>query len=43
MMHGRKATYDRHKCRCVECTTANTEYQRARRKRLAIEAWKDAA
>lgn len=31
MTHGRKSTYDRHKCRCGECRAANTQYQRERR------------
>lgn len=35
MTHGRKSTYDRHKCRCEECKAANTAYQRDRRRAIA--------
>lgn len=40
MTHGTKGAYDRHKCRCAECTAANTQYQRDRRKKRAAEQWK---
>jgi hypothetical protein len=28
--HGRYSTYTNHRCRCPECTLANTEYMRAK-------------
>ena len=40
MTHGKKSTYDRHRCRCEECRAANTAYQRDRRKQIAAMAWR---
>jgi hypothetical protein len=31
-IHGSKATYDRHKCRCDRCRLANRNYMREYRK-----------
>jgi hypothetical protein len=28
LQHGVRTTYVKHKCRCAECTRANTEYRR---------------
>jgi hypothetical protein len=39
--HGTRAKYVVEKCRCVECRRANTDYQTAREKRKAYEAWGD--
>jgi hypothetical protein len=32
--HGTYAGYNRHRCRCADCRTANTEYTRSARARL---------
>lgn len=31
--HGRKATYDRHSCRCQKCRAANAAYMKQYRSR----------
>jgi len=39
--HGTRAKYVVERCRCTACRRANTDYQTAREKRLAYEAWGD--
>lgn len=41
--HGTRAKYVVEKCRCQECRRANSDYQTAREKRKAYEAWGDIA
>lgn len=43
MSHGRKSTYDRHKCRCNECRQANTEYMRTYRRNEYMKRKREAA
>lgn len=33
--HGKRGTYDNHKCRCIPCSIANTEHSTEHRDRVA--------